>query len=128
VCSSDLRAGFKRSRFVPARMSVDANGMLKMSELAERSGVSAGTIKHYLREGLLGSDEAVVRTSRNMAYYPAEFVERVRLIKRLQEERFMPLRVIREMMNTDPERAARLIEIEDRILERAIAARESGRT
>jgi hypothetical protein len=26
-----------------------------MSELAERSGVSAGTIKHYLREGLLGA-------------------------------------------------------------------------
>ena len=46
-----------------------------MSELAERSGVSAGTIKHYLREGLLGGGRAsVVRTSRNMAYYPAEFV------------------------------------------------------
>jgi DNA-binding transcriptional MerR regulator len=82
---------------------------LKMSELAERSGVSAGTIKHYLREGLLGSQEEVVRTSRNMAYYPEEFVERIRLIKRLQEERFMPLRVIRE------------------VLDRAIAARESGR-
>jgi DNA-binding transcriptional MerR regulator len=101
--------------------------MLKMSELAERSGVSAGTIKHYLREGLLGSDEDVVRTSRNMAYYPADFVDRVRLIKRLQEERFMPLRVIRELMTTDPERAARMIELEDRILERAIEARESGR-
>src|SRR4051794_16001030 len=108
--------------------SVTVNGMLKMSELAERSGVSAGTIKHYLREGLLGSDDQVVRTSRNMAYYPADFVDRVRLIKRLQEERFMPLRVIREVMTTDPGRAARLIELEDRILERAIAARESGRT
>ncbi|MFL5831786.1 MAG: MerR family transcriptional regulator [Solirubrobacteraceae bacterium] len=108
--------------------SVTVNGMLKMSELAERSGVSAGTIKHYLREGLLGSDDRVVRTSRNMAYYPVEFVERVRLIKRLQEERFMPLRVIREVMAEDPERAARLIELEDRILERAIAARETGRT
>ena len=32
------------------------DGMLKMSELAERSGVSAATIKHYLREGLLGTD------------------------------------------------------------------------
>jgi predicted site-specific integrase-resolvase len=28
--------------------------LLKISELAERSGVSAGTIRHYLREGLLG--------------------------------------------------------------------------
>src|SRR5579884_961643 len=108
-------------------MSVASDGMLKMSELAERSGVSAGTIKHYLREGLLGSDQEVVRTSRNMAYYPAEYVERVRLIKRLQEERFMPLRVIRELIGSDPDQAARLIELEDRIVERAIAARETGR-
>jgi DNA-binding transcriptional MerR regulator len=102
-------------------------GRLKMSELAERSGVSAGTIKHYLREGLLGSDDEVLRTSRNMAYYPEEFVGRIRLIKRLQEERFMPLRVIREVMADDPDRAARLIELEDRILERAIEAGESRR-
>jgi DNA-binding transcriptional MerR regulator len=101
--------------------------MLKISELAERSGVSAGTIKHYLREGLLGPETEVLRTSRNMAYYPSEFVDRVRLIKRLQEERFMPLRVIREVMAEDPERAARVIELEDRILESAIAARETGR-
>src|SRR3954452_9725601 len=66
-----------------------------MSELAERSGVSAGTIKHYLREGLLPEP---VRTSRNMAYYPPEVVERIRTIKRLQEERFMPLRLIREVL------------------------------
>ncbi|MDQ6818876.1 MAG: MerR family transcriptional regulator, partial [Actinomycetota bacterium] len=97
------------------------NGLLKMSELAERSGVTAGTIKHYLREGLLDQGAEVVRTSRNMAYYPPEFVERLRLIKRLQEERFMPLRVIRDLLASDPERAARLIELEDRILERAIA-------
>jgi DNA-binding transcriptional MerR regulator len=102
-------------------------GMLKMSELAQRSGVSSGTIKHYLREGLLGSQADVLRTSRNMAYYPEAFVDRVRLIKRLQEERFMPLRVIREVMADDPERAARMIELEDRILERAAELGESAR-
>ena len=83
------------------------NGLLKMKELAEASGVSAGTIKHYLREGLLPEP---VRTSRNMAYYPADYVERIQLIKRLQEERFMPLRVIK-----------------DRILERAVEQREGER-
>jgi DNA-binding transcriptional MerR regulator len=108
-------------------MGASTDGRLKMSELAERSGVSAGTIKHYLREGLLGSDRDVLRTSRNMAYYPEDFVERIRLIKRLQEERFMPLRVIREVMAEDPDRAARVIELEDRILERAIEAGETGR-
>jgi DNA-binding transcriptional MerR regulator len=106
---------------------MSSDGMLKMSELAERSGVSAGTIKHYLREGLLGSERDVLRTSRNMAYYPVQFVDRIRLIKRLQEERFMPLRVIREVMADDPDRAARVIELEDRILERAIEAGETGR-
>jgi DNA-binding transcriptional MerR regulator len=98
-----------------------------MSELAERSGVSAATIKHYLREGLLGADDDVLRTSRNMAYYPEDYVRRIRLIKRLQEERFMPLRVIREVMADGPERAERLVELEDRILERAIEAGESRR-
>jgi DNA-binding transcriptional MerR regulator len=88
-----------------------------MRELADASGVSAGTIKHYLREGLLPEP---VRTSRNMAYYPPEFVERIRLIKQLQEERFMPLRLIRRMLDDDPDRARALVELEDRILERAL--------
>ena len=103
------------------------NGLLKMAQLAERSGVSSGTIKHYLREGLLGEGAEIVRTSRNMAYYPPGYVERIRLIKRLQEERFMPLRVIKDMLDEDPARAARLIELEDRILERATAAQDSTR-
>jgi len=77
---------------------VNDAGLLKMSELASRSGVSAGTIKHYLREGLLGEGDDIVRTSRNMAYYPPEYVERIKLIKRLQEDRFMPLRVIRDQI------------------------------
>ena len=108
-------------------MNAAAEGMLKMSELSERSGVSAGTIKHYLREGLLGSEADVIRTSRNMAYYPPQFVQRIQLIKRLQEERFMPLRVIRDVIGDSPERAERLIELEDRIVERAIAAGQTER-
>lgn len=96
------------------------DGLLKMSELAQASGVSAGTIKHYLREGLLGEGEGVVRTSRNMAYYPPEYVERITLIKRLQEERFMPLRLIRQVLDEDPERAQAIIDTEDRIIERAL--------
>jgi DNA-binding transcriptional MerR regulator len=105
----------------------NGEGLLKMSELAEQSGVSAGTIKHYLREGLLGDSGEIVRTSRNMAYYPPEFVDRVRLIKRLQEERFMPLKLIKGVLEEDPARAQALVALEDRILERAVAQREGGR-
>ena len=97
---------------------VNGNGLLKMRELAQASGVSPGTIKHYLREGLLPEP---VRTSRNMAYYPPEFVDRIRLIKQLQEERFMPLKAIRGVLDEDPDRARRLVELEDRVLERALA-------
>jgi DNA-binding transcriptional MerR regulator len=76
------------------------NGMLKMRELAEASGVSAGTIKHYLREGLLPEP---VKTSRNMAWYPPEFVERIQLIKDLQERRFMPLKAIKGLLDLEGE-------------------------
>jgi DNA-binding transcriptional MerR regulator len=100
--------------------------LLKMSELSERSGVSAGTIRHYLREGLLGDGREIVRTSRNMAYYPPSYVQRIELIKRLQEERFMPLRVIRRALAEEPERVRALIELEDRILESALAGAEEG--
>jgi DNA-binding transcriptional MerR regulator len=89
-----------------------------MGELAEASGVSAATIKHYLREGLLPEG---VKTSRNMAYYPAEFVERIRTIKQLQEERYMPLRVIKDLLEEDPNRAKALIELGDKLLEHALA-------
>ncbi len=88
------------------------NGHLKMAELAERSGVSPATIKHYLREGLLG-EEGIVRTSRNMAWYAPELVDRLRLIKQLQEERYMPLKVIREVLGAG-ERVPRA-EIEARL-------------
>jgi DNA-binding transcriptional MerR regulator len=101
--------------------------LLKMSELAERSGVSAGTIRYYLREGLLGDGRDIVRTSRNMAYYPDDYVQRIELIKRLQRQRFMPLRVIKGALEEDPERVHALVELEDRILERALAGAESGK-
>lgn len=98
--------------------------LLRMGELAEASGVPAPTIKHYLREGLLPEP---VKTSRNMAYYPPEFVERIQLIKRLQETRFMPLKAIKTILEEDPERATAMLELEDQILDRALAG-ERART
>jgi DNA-binding transcriptional MerR regulator len=111
----------------PAGAKRSERSLLKMSELAERSGVSPGTIRYYLREGLLGNGADIVRTSRNMAYYPPGYVERIALIKRLQEERFMPLRVIRQALEQHPERVQALIELEDRILERALANADEDR-
>ncbi len=102
-----------------AKAQTQGEEMLRMGELARASGVSAATIKHYLREGLLPEP---VKTSRNMAYYPAEFVDRIRMIKQLQEERYMPLRVIKDLLDEDPDRARALIELGDRLLEHALAS------
>ena len=100
-----------------------ANGdLLRMRELAEASGVPAPTIKHYLREGLLPEP---VKTSRNMAYYPPEFIERIKLIKRLQEERFMPLKAIKNVLDEDPDRARAMLELGDQIVDRALAGERS---
>ena len=98
--------------------------LLRIGELAEASGVPVPTIKHYLREGLLPEP---VKTSRNMAYYSPEFVDRIKLIKRLQEERFMPLKAIKSVLDEDPDRAGALLALEDSILDRALAG-ERART
>ncbi len=102
-------------------MATKQRELLKISELAERADVPVATVRHYLREGLLPEP---VKTSRNMAYYPPEFAERIRLIKQLQEERFLPLKVIRDLLasgDVDPENLRDLVAVEDRVLERALA-------
>jgi DNA-binding transcriptional MerR regulator len=98
------------------------NGLLRMRELTAASGVPAPTIKHYLREGLLPEP---VKTSRNMAYYPPEFVDRIKLIKRLQEERFLPLKAIKTVLDEDPDRAEAMLALGDQILDRALAGERS---
>lgn len=69
---------------------------VKMSVLARMSGVPAATIKHYVNEGLLPTP---TRTSRNMAYYDVSLVPRIQQIKALQRTRFLPLKVIKEVLD-----------------------------
>ncbi len=108
-------------------MSAPPQELLKISELADRADVPVATVRHYLREGLLPEP---VKTSRNMAYYPPEFAERIRLIKQLQEQRFMPLRVIKELLdatNGDLERLRVFAESGDALVARALGP-EAQRT
>lgn len=71
--------------------------LLKISELAERAGVQKATVAYYIKEGLL--PRPVRKPHRNMAYYAAESVERIKLIKELQTKRFLPLAVIKRMFS-----------------------------
>jgi len=80
----------------PARPMDEADGLVKVSVLAKMSGVPAATIKHYVREGLLPEP---LRTSRNMAYYDPALVDRIQRIKELQRTRFLPLKVIKDVLD-----------------------------
>ena len=69
---------------------------MRMRELEKASGVGRETIRYYIREGLLPEPD---RASRNSASYNDSHVARLRAIKRLQEERFLPLAVIRSLLD-----------------------------
>jgi DNA-binding transcriptional MerR regulator len=70
---------------------------LRIGELAERAGVSVATIKFYIREGLLPPPS--VKTGRTMGYYDLAYLDRLRLIRKLREEHYLPLRVIRTILD-----------------------------
>jgi DNA-binding transcriptional MerR regulator len=65
---------------------------LKMKDLSEATGVNGATIRYYINEGLLPKP---YKPFRNMAYYDASFVDKIKFIKTLQKDYFLPLEVIR---------------------------------
>ncbi len=69
---------------------------LRMKELVAKTGASREAIRFYINEGLLPEPR---KTSRNMAWYSAEHVSRVRYIRALQEEHFLPLKAIRAVLD-----------------------------
>ena len=71
--------------------------LMKISEIAAAAGVSKQTVHFYLREGLLSPP---VRKSRNMAYYDSWHIDEIRLIKELQEKRYLPLAVIKMVLDS----------------------------
>ena len=70
---------------------------LRISELARQAGVTIPTVRHYLQAGLLPHP---VKTGQTMAYYDPACIERIRLIKRLQRERFLPIEVIKRLIES----------------------------
>ncbi len=70
----------------------------RMKDLCDRTGLPRQAIHFYIQEGLLPEGE---KTGRNMAYYGEAHVERLKLIKQLQHERFLPLRAIRAVLDEE---------------------------
>ena len=68
---------------------------LKIGEIAKQSGVPASTIRYYVREGLLPAPEKV---NKKMAYYDEACIERLRAIQHLQDKRYYPLFLIKNIL------------------------------
>lgn len=71
---------------------------MKMKELEAATGLGRETIRYYIREGLLPEP---VRPKRNVAAYGKEHVKRLNLIRRLQQERHLPLSVIKTIVTSE---------------------------
>lgn len=67
-----------------------------MRDVMERTGLSRQAIHFYVEEGLV---ERPVKTGKTMGYYTDAHVERILLIKKLQQEHFLPLKAIRAMLD-----------------------------
>lgn len=69
--------------------------MYKIGEIAEKTGVTVNAVRHYVHEGLLPAPH---KTSPNMAYYSEDCIGLITEIKKLQEEYFLPLPVIKRAL------------------------------
>ena len=68
---------------------------MKIRDLVQRTRVSKETVHYYIREGLLPKPR---KRGRNIAEYDDSYVERIRLIKELQDRYFLPLAVIKNIL------------------------------
>ena len=67
---------------------------MRIDDLAKRAGVPTRTIRYYTQQGLLHPPHLKGR----VGFYDDKHLERLRLIKELQEKRFLPLSVIRSVI------------------------------
>jgi DNA-binding transcriptional MerR regulator len=76
---------------------------LRMKDLCAETGLPRQAIHFYIQQGLLAPGH---KTGRNMALYGPEHVERLKLIKKLQHERFLPLKAIKALLDGQEEHFA----------------------
>jgi DNA-binding transcriptional MerR regulator len=89
----------------------------RMRELCEKTGLPRQVVHFYIQQGLVPEGH---KTSKNMAYYGDEHVQRILLVRRLQHERFMPLRAIRAFLEDrndafSPEQRVMLHQVRERL-------------
>ncbi len=91
---------------------------LRISELSRRTNTAHATIQFWVREGLLPTP---VKTGRTMAYYDPSCIERIAVIKELQQ-RYLPLNVIRRLVNERASRRTAIEEVSEHVQEALVPA------
>lgn len=96
----------------------------RMKDLCELTGLSRQAIHSYVQQGLVPPGK---KTGRNMAYYGQEHVERLLLVRRLQHERFLPLKAIKALIADEtehlaPEQRQMLRELKTHLTDRELGA------
>ena len=76
-------------------MKKNAEKLMRIKKLSEETGVPRGTIKFYIKEGLIPRP---IKTQLNMAYYDEKHLDAIRLVKELQSKRFLPLSIIKQIV------------------------------
>ena len=71
---------------------------MKISELSKASSTPATSIRFYIKEGLLPEP---IKTSKTMAYYTRDHLDRLRFIEKIKKEENLPLSKIRELIQSE---------------------------
>ncbi|MBS3808537.1 MAG: MerR family transcriptional regulator [Desulfobacterales bacterium] len=83
------------------RMTCRETREMKIGELVKKTGVSKETIHYYIREGVLPRPR---KTGTNKADYGQHYVDQIRLIKALRQNYFLPISVIKKLMEKQKEK------------------------
>ncbi len=97
----------------------EARWVYRMKDLCEATGLPRQAIHFYIQQGLLPPGR---KTGRNMAWYSEEHLERLHLVKKLQHERFLPLKAIKALFDGEdgvfsPRQHAFLAGVKERLAE-----------
>ncbi len=71
---------------------------MKISELSKATSTPATSIRFYIKEGLLPEP---IKTSKTMAYYTRDHLDRLRFIEKIKREENLPLSKIKELIRNE---------------------------
>ena len=74
----------------------DTTWCYKMKDLCKLTGLGRQAIHFYIQQGLIPAGR---KTGHNVAWYSEEHLERIQMIRKLQHERFLPLKAIKAILD-----------------------------